>query len=983
MSSQVEFNKIMELNSHGPNGLAGYTIPENIYKPGLFESLISHVNNAPMTPVNGNGKNFKMEHYYPLLEWIVNEMNKIYFAQVPDANTIARLDAILSNQLLTKLTLLIKGQTLLNKLAHRIPKVTTQNKTIVNLLMESARTGPFLTFLFWLNRHPEKAVEKLPRSELEQIFISSIGNSDDRLFKFVLEKVLKADKLFFQKNTSTINSMLSTLANSLVPAKYQLKRIKILSGYISLVPYFHQMINSFNSDKVVIELHKYYYVNPHTFDTLRSLLIIFVTNDWAADGVNVINEENYNKIVPLFKTEEELYILNILLSIQYDIHKLDKFRKSTVIKIVQDHYNQIIEMIEWGNLGKSDDIVNFVVSCMVDQNLINKYIESHNIRYVNNAMLFYTRFLKVPAPASNNKGSYQNDGLLKAIKINKLLHNLRLWVKTKCKTRVIQHKVKMFDLLREISTFTPKSSVPVLARGSTQYQCQKQKFTNLPPRHLLPGEISIYKNFMLKEKADGVLISNMPVGIYPQADILNNYQVKAEYIEELDLYLVFDVDIPNTTIEERYSALRKVHPYTSNTHVQKINALGDFIKLFNEERAVINRFINDNKSEPIKWYPKFSCVYDSKETKIHKIHQELICNIILEQDEKIKETIANSEPFKCDGLILTPLDGSREIKIKPKSMMTIDLLFDGKKWIDRNCYDWSNLIIKPKTAKKEGRIYRCYPNETFDKFTVGEFRFDKKKSNPYNIVDNIVTMCQYDWSRDVNQSETYYYDTAKKITSESLIKTINAQVENLSNQIIMMQPEINKSWLDLGCGKGKLIPIIKKYNPKNYLGLDVDVKQLIKGIRYHDENQDVYVFAPCNLAGNWSDTPVKWHNINRSIKYDYVVANFSLMHFCTDEFWTQLGEITHEDTKFIFNVVCPPSNMDSWSESESYLKVEGNQTVYKFEWAHNEEKIEPFITDEQLSCIITKHGWKVQEKRNISSKHKLINFYKWWIITKC
>jgi hypothetical protein len=976
MSNELEINKLLEINSTNPKGLMSYTIPKGIDKSSLFESLISHVNNTPMSPINGS-KNFKMEHYYPLLEFVVNEMNKIYFEKPSDLNTINNLDNILSCNLLSKLTMLVKGQTLLNKLVHRIPKVIAHKKTIMSLLMESARTGPFLTFLFWLNRYPDKSIEKLERAELEEIFILSIGNSDDRLFRFVLEKVLKTDKLFFQKNTSTITSMITTLANSLVPAKYQLKRIKLLSGYISLVPFFHQMINNFNSEKVIVELHKHYYVNPHTFESLRNLLRVFVTHNWDQDGINIINNENYNKLVPLFKTEQETIILNILLSLQFDLVIIDKIKKSIVNKIVQDNYNQIIELIDWGNLSTKNDIIKYVVSSIVEQNLVNKYIEAHNIFFVNQEILFYTRFVKVP-PFNENKG--KNNSFLKVIRINKLLHKLRLYVKSKCKNRVIQHKVKMFDLLREISTFSPKVSVPVLARGSSQFQFQKQKFTNLPPRHLLPGEISIYNNFMLKEKADGVLINNMPVGIYPYADILNNYQVKAEYIEDLDLYLVFDIDIPNTTIDERYSALRNAHPYTTNTGINKINSFDDFIKLFCKERIMIKRFINDNKTEPIKWYPKFACIYNSNETNIHK---ELICNVILEQDEEIKETIANSEPFKCDGLILTPINGTREIKIKPKSMMTIDLLFDGKKWVDRNGYDWSNLIIKPKTAKKEGRIYRCYPTETFDKFTVGEFRFDKKKPNPYNIVDNIVTMIQYDWESDTKIIDSYYYDSVKKITSKSLINTINTQVENLSNQIALMEPEFNKSWLDLGCGRGKLIPLIKKFNPKKYLGLDVDVKQLIKGIQFHDENQDVYVFTPCNLSGNWTNTPIKWHQINKSIKYDYIIANFALMHFCTDEFWSQLNAITHENTKFVFNVVCPPTDTDSWAESESYLRVEGNQTIYKFEWTHDEEKTEPFISDEELGEIVKRNGWNVQEKRTISSKHKLINFYKWWIISKC
>ena len=690
MSNELEINKILELNSHNPLGLASYKIPNGIYKPALFETLISHTNNVPMAPISGS-KNFKMEHFYPLLEFIVNEVNKIYMENPTDVNTISTLDNILSCYLLSKLTMLVKGQTLLNKLVHRINKITSQKKTITGLLMESARTGPFLTFLFWLNRHPDKLIEKLQRDELEGIFIMSIGNSDDRLFKFVLKKVLKIDKLFFQKNTTTINSMITTLANSLVPPKYQLKRIKLLSEYISLVPYFHQMINGFNSEKVIVELHKHYYAIPHTFDSLRNLLRVFVTHNWDQDGLNIINNENYNKLVPLFKTEEEMTILNILLSIQFNLVKTNKLKNSIVKTIVQNNYNQLIELIDWDHLSTKNDIVKFIVSCIVEQNLVNKYIESRNILYVNQDILLYTRFISVPALLNGVNKAHTNS-YVKIIRINKLLHKLRLYVKTKCKTRVIQYKVKMFDILREISTFTPNVSVPVLARGSSQFQFQKQKFTNLPPRHLLPGEISIYNNFMLKEKADGVLINNMPVGIYPHADILNNYQVKAEYIEELDLYLVFDIDIPNTTIDERYNALRNAHPYTSNTCIEKINSFDDFIKLFSKERLIIKTFINDNKSEPIKWYPKFACIYNSNETNIHK---DLIRNVILEQDEEIKETLANSEPFKCDGLILTPINGTREIKIKPKSMMTIDLAFDGKKWVDRNGHDWSNLIIKP------------------------------------------------------------------------------------------------------------------------------------------------------------------------------------------------------------------------------------------------------------------------------------------------
>lgn len=985
MSIQQEIDKISLLNSHGTNGFDTYTIPSNFKVPDILNTLMNCISN---TPVNENIKNYKMEYYSPMLTFIVKEMNKIYLAPEPDNSLVIKCDQILTNHLLNKLTLLAKGQNLLNKLAHRFAKINIFKQKINDLLTESARSGTFLTFLFWLSRHDSKTIEKLSQSMQENIFALSIGNSDDRLFKFILEKVLKTDKLFLQKSKSTINNMIGTLAGSLVPPKYQLKRLRILSSYISLVPYFYKMINEFESDKVIFELHKYYYENPHDFDSIYTILRRIVKFNWDendTENTNTLDINNYNKFISLFKTEGEIYTLNILLSVIYNIEPQIKNMNMLLInQIVKNNYKKIIESTIWEKSYTFNKHGKYILSVLIENNLINKYVDQVSVKNVNQYLLLFTRFISIPEhkPSSNNS-TWTNKILDNAIKINKLLHHLRLFVKSKCKTKIIQRKVKMFDLVREINTFTPKKSVPVLANGSTQYQLCKQKFSDLPPRHLLPGEIHIYKNFLLREKADGVLIANMPVGIYPYTQQLNNYQVKAEYIEELDLYLVFDIDIPNTTIEERYNILRKLHPYTSCTKIETIDSLDDFINIFKKERTSINNFIKESKSEPIKWYPKFACMYKSNNSNTQSILSELITNIICENNQEIKQIISSSEPFACDGLILTPLDGSREIKIKPKSLMTIDLEFDGVKWIDRNCYDWSNIIIKPSSLKKPGRIYRCYPTESLDKFTVGEFRFDKKKPNPYNIVNNIITMLKYDWFQDTKQTNTYYYNIVKKLNSQPIINTIKAQVENLSSQLELLKPEINKSWLDLGCARGKLIPLIKKFNPKKYLGLDIDVNQLVRGLQYHDENQDVYIFSPCDLAGDWANTPIQWQQINTNIKYDYVVANFSLMHFCTEKFWSQLNEITHSDTKFMFNLVCPPPDTNIWEESDSYLRVENNQTIYKFEWVHNDEKTEPFISDEIVTQILTQHNWKVIEKKTIGSKHKLINFYKWWIITKC
>ena len=147
---------------------------------------------------------------------------------------------------------------------------------------------------------------------------------------------------------------------------------------------------------------------------------------------------------------------------------------------------------------------------------------------------------------------------------------------------------------------------------------------------------------------------------------------------------------------------------------------------------------------------------------------------------------------------------------------------------------------------------------------------------------------------------------------------------------------------------------------------------MVKCLKYHDENQDIYLFNQCDLKDNWSDT------IN--IKYDYIIANFSLMHFFTNSFWEQLNNIVISGSKFIFNLVS--LNNYEWNESESFLKIDNNKVIYKFEWIHDEIKIEDYITEDKLLLYLERYEWKVINKYKVESKYSLCNCYTWWIIEK-
>lgn len=945
----------------------------NFSNENKISFMLTLINRISPANINESTKNYKMEFYYNLLEFVVNNICTLYTSDNLINHEIELLDNYLSDSLLEKLTKLSKGQNLLKKLEFYIIKIVNTEHKIEYLLQIASKSGTFSTFLFWLNKTKAKCLHNIGPELLEEIYINSIGNSDDRLYKYILNFIGSHDKLFFQKKHEVIVKLIRTLACSYVPSKYQLKRLRFLSEQISLIPYFNDMIESFKSEKVLFELHKYYYVELYTYNSLCGL--IRTLGDYTINGFE-IKQQTQEKLMGIFKTTEEKICCQIIISLimnnNFDFKVIDE---KIMEKIIIENYIMIISQID--NIIKLLNVNNYnkcIIQILSKNNLITRFLQESNFIYLQDyKILFFTRFL------NSSTNPYSTDISKIIVGVNYALHRLRLLARKKSKSKVIQRKVKMFNLLNEIKNFSPNKNITILSKGSHTFQQQKQKFTNVPPRHLLPGELSIYKNFLLKEKADGILINNLPIGIYPNTSIISNHQVKAEYIEELDLYLIFDIDIPNTTIVDRYNILRQAHPYTQYTKLQNIDNLNKLFNIMDNERQMIIKFMSENKEHPIKWYPKFACQYNIS-NKI--IYNQLINQIILEKEQDINSKLKLSKPFNCDGIILTPLDGEREIKIKPKSLMTIDLLFNNKKWVDRNNVDWSHIIIKPKTIKKDGRIYRCYPhfNSTLQ-FTVGEYRYDKKYPNPFNVVDNIINILKYDWSDDFNDVETYYYDESKILTSSSLIKTIQLQNNLLEHNINKMEPYFNKNWLDLGCGRGKLVSIIKKYNPKSYLGLDVDIKQLVRALKIQDEKQNIYQFNPCDLSSDWKSTKNKWYSFNNMVKYDYIVANFSLMHFCTKEFWSQLNEIVNKDTKFMFNLV-KQNESSEWRESNSFLKIQDGTVTYKFEWTHSDVKSEPFISENLINDYLKTFGWKVIDNKPTESSNSLLNFYSWWIVQR-
>ena len=161
----------------------------------------------------------------------------------------------------------------------------------------------------------------------------------------------------------------------------------------------------------------------------------------------------------------------------------------------------------------------------------------------------------------------------------------------------------MFKVHYELKYYKPNKNIPVLKNGSIIYQHNRFKF-NKNISNILLNDMIKFKNYLLKTYKDIIFIRYLPITTLPNN--LFNYQIKTEYDEKLDLYLIHDIDIPNTTYYERYTYLRKLHPYTKSFDIKTITCIKEYIYIINDENNTINNYTLKNINS-IKWYPKL-CV---------------------------------------------------------------------------------------------------------------------------------------------------------------------------------------------------------------------------------------------------------------------------------------------------------------------------------------------------------------------------------------
>jgi cyclopropane fatty-acyl-phospholipid synthase-like methyltransferase len=753
----------------------------------------------------------------------------------------------------------------------------------------------------------------IPNIDYNYIFKKLCIVNDERLFKYIINKVN-----FDNYSIINIEDIILHLRHK--EKKFILKRLKYINNYYDLSQDISIMFK-FNNFQILKAIMKYYYKNELTLKQN-----VYLVNE-------IHNVFDFHHIYDLLLTTREKDIFNIIYSIRH---------YSVPIKpLSKDNYIEEFDMIKSSSLSThfSGSIAYLKIPDLIKyKSIIGIDIILHSLKYHHTSLKMFVY-------------SYDCKDVNIVQTCSKKYFNLCVFIRMmKNKYKYIR-KMKLAPLLNEIKNLTPNDNIKVLSRLSHIHRERLQKFSKVPPYTLFPGGLDIIKtNIFIREKADGYLVYSIPNNPFEK-------QIKAEYIEDDDIYLVFDID-NSDTIVDRYNHLRHCHPSTQDTNIEYINSPDDFIRLLTEERNRYENFLKNRNG--INWYPKASYMVANIDTI-----KDYLYSIANSTNQQTIDFICNGD--KNDGLIITPLNGDREIKIKPRHQMTIDLLYKNKYFIDRNNVKYK---IKCDFKPNNNTIYRCYPLLENDyQYEARDVRFDKKKPNTEVVVKTIMSLVKADYTF----TKKLYYTNHTNRTQEwiSIMKTHRKHVQTAINKM-------NNGYnvLDLGCGSGKLLSFNINYS--GYIGIDYDTYILNKA--YNRFNGQNAIFNFMDLAEQWNDTPNIWMTM-RPKSYSNIYAISSLMHFNTKTFWDNIDKMSSIGTKFMFNLLNKKIlDYDKYTFdsqiSNNYIYHKDGYVYYKFNCVHKEEMKEKYITIDN----ITMPKWKIIHKED--GTNTLNELYTYYIIEK-
>lgn len=505
------------------------------------------------------------------------------------------------NSLIIAILKINKGHVLLKKLENHIN--FTQE-----LLMESSLNSDLATFIYIKSKVNKFTIE----NNLKWILLNSCTNNDDRVIKYIL----KYDKFEGDQYQDSFIDQLFFAVFSIKSDKFIIKKLKLLSNYFDFIPHYDNMLKHVKTYRMYKKLSKFYYKSKLSYDgtwNLANLIrVIFLENNdsiyikYILDSLKYINE--YCEVIL------KLFLINPSI---YNFLYLKKYNLST--KILKSAYKNKNELDWFHQYFITDNLYyleneNYsyfrrpffikLFSSLSILNLLNidKFLEVNLIDFPRFFLFIlpFTKFLNLNSEF--------------VIKMNLLTHNFRIFNKKFKKLKRLERKVIMNPLLYQIKNYKPKKN-KIMKKGSLRYQLRNQKFNRNNSR----DKKEVFNNFYLTNNYSGKDCYLLPFNIYPFKSELFQYNIKAKFVEEFNIYIVYDINIPNMTIEDRYLFLRKLHDGVGSEIKQVDNS--NLFEEFNKEKNNIIKYNKKNKR--IKWYPKTIYQYNGCIDRLY--NKNLIC----------------------------------------------------------------------------------------------------------------------------------------------------------------------------------------------------------------------------------------------------------------------------------------------------------------------------------------------------------------------
>lgn len=732
-------------------------------------------------------------------------------------------------------------------------------------------------------------------------------NNDDRVFKLCLNYVNKNNIIDILKNISMNNT------------KFFLKRLKLLNNQINLCNYFDKLLDldykSFDCLKKVIKIYQNNKINIGNNFKCLTIILNYVDITKVTEAYIELKEIC---IPELFKKLQYLLIVNWrLVYFSHNLKILIDILENNIL-VQKNLTNTIFDILRRENLY----IYNNIPSKYELADIINKKFRKEIIEYIEKIkinipfLVLYTNYFPI---IKNNIPEYKLKTLLS---INKIKSFLRIKLKIFVKKNQNSLDNKRKRLLNELVSYLPKDK-PVLLNGCLSYQLVNESFHSKNP----PTMVNIEKNYgnpYLTLKIDGIQVNRIPsISKYKIPNL-----IRAEYYERKgqQIFMLYDINLPNMTYIERVCYLRKLHQYNL-PEMYNVSNLSDLLKVLKEESKLELKWFNENKNELIVWYPKAFIKYTGN---IKKLSIQVLLN-------KFNPPYLN---YKIDGLILN--SGNKDYKLKPKNMHTIDIKFNNGKWYLKNNECLFTIINPYNIILENENIYRCYPADD-NTYYVKDKREDKIIPNSLEII-NLIRNSYFQLSNN-------YYQKKTELNNSNFNEIKNAR----RNEIVFLRSlNLNKKLgiLDLCSGKGNILKSI----PKHFY------YTLIDKTIYPIKTNEIVIIKRDDLT----KIDLKYY------KDDYWICINGLWYI-KDNFIRNLKK--YKPHGIIFNT--HKKGNINWKNGKSFLIKKNKEIRYYYEWCHNNECSESYLIIDDIWNDLEKLDYKLVKyhKNNDDSLSSNFEFY--------